>query len=732
MPPQSVELPSVAFFNPQSKAYQAEYLSTLQTYLCDSDDLRPLVRAIAGLPEVWEIFAGQRKDIAALPQGPLCTRALSNWIATGRSCFIANTMSACLALPLLTITQTCQYFQFLHLQGMKHHDFLEVLQKGGGVHGYCAGLLPALAIAISANELELVENASKAIRIALGIGAYADLGDEDTSSGPTNLVIRLKYEGQGEEIIQNYTGVSGSPLKDGMSTNFLKAYISAVTDPKTISIVGPSSVLAEIKAYADRQGLLSQGMHIRGKVHNPENNGFAAELSDFCDQHAFLQYPQSALLKVPVRSNQDAEICGQGSLTHEVIRTILASRCEWYQLLKNVSHDLEKTRRQAHVLINFGIGDCVSPVPFNMNGLQITKVNAMSLITENRSALEPKARTVTGHPSNAISMLEPNARTTNAYPSDAIAVVGAACRLPGANSVDELWDVLAAGSSTVRELPQERFDIHRNFRISQDRKWASNRKFYGNFIDRPDSFDNAFFKISPREATSMDPQQRLILETAYQALESSGYLRDHRRESGDRVGVFVGASFVEYLANTSSHPPTAYTSLGTLSAFLCGRVSHQFGWTGPAEVIDTACSSSLVAVNRACKAIQNGECAMALAGGVNVITTLNNFLDLGKAGFLSPTGQCKPFDASADGYCRAEGVGLVVLKSLDQAIKDGDQILGVVSGAATNQGGQSSSITVPDSPAQIQLFQDILRKARITPDQVTYVEAHGTGLLSYP
>ncbi|KAL8957617.1 MAG: hypothetical protein Q9193_005156, partial [Seirophora villosa] len=267
----------------------------------------------------------------------------------------------------------------------------------------------------------------------------------------------------------------------------------------------------------------------------------------------------------------------------------------------------------------------------------------------------------------------------------------------------------------------------KNFRISQNQVSVKSQKLYGNFVDRPDTFDHAFFDINPREAKYMDPQQRLLLETAYQAVESSGYFGRYKRGEGNDVGVFLGASFVEYMANTSSHPPTAYNSVGTLKAFLCGRISHYFGWSGPGEVIDTACSSSLVAVNRACKAIQSGECSMALAGGVNVISSLENYLDLRKAGFLSLTGQCKPFDKNADGYCRSEGVGLLFLKPFSQALQDDDHILGVICGSATNQGGLSPSITVPHSPSQITLYRKILDQAGMPPSSVSYVEAHGTG-----
>lgn len=225
----------------------------------------------------------------------------------------------------------------------------------------------------------------------------------------------------------------------------------------------------------------------------------------------------------------------------------------------------------------------------------------------------------------------------------------------------------------------------------------------------------------------MDPQQRILLEVAYQAMESSGYLRKHRRDDGDNVGCFIGASFNEYLDNTSAHIPTAYTSTGTIRAFLCGKISYYFGWSGPAEVIDTACSASLVAINRACRAIMTGECPMALAGGVNIMSGINNYMDLGKAGFLSPTGQCKPFDQKADGYCRADGAGLVVLKSLRHARADGDHILGVIPAVATNQGGLSASITVPHSPAQMALYRRILKQAGMKAEHVSYVECHGTG-----
>ncbi|KAL8699113.1 MAG: hypothetical protein Q9224_001556 [Gallowayella concinna] len=685
------QLPSAAFFNPQAKPVTEEYLNHLQVYLRNHGQLGPFVEGIKSLPQTWEIYARHRFEIASLDQGPRYTKALADWINGGDSAIVANATSGCCALPILTIAQISQYFQYLDVKGVKHHQLLESLRMGG-VHGYCGGLLPGVAVALSSDEEELAQNAAKVLGIALGIGAYGDLGDDGIDGGSTNMVIRLKYAGQGEEIVRLFPG----------------AHISAVTDPKTISVVGPASVLEQVKALASAQGLLSQGVHIRGKVHNPENKLLAIDLENLCLTQDDLRLPSASKLKVSFRSNLHGKSIGE-SLTHEIIQTILTSRCEWYRLLEYVAGDLSSSGDTTHHLVNFGTGDCLSLTPFHQHGLAVTKSDAMSVIKK----ASPK--------------VSYDPKVSYEYPPNAVAVIGMACRFPGANNVEELWHLISTGKSTVQELPKERVDSRASFRFSQDHKWASRQKFFGNFMDRPDSFDHAFFGLNPREAVYMDPQQRLLLETAYQAVEASGYLRKHQKESGDAVGVFIGNTSIDYLANTTSYPPSAYTSTGTLGSFLCGRIGHHFGWTGPAELIDTACSSSLVAINRACKAIQHGECSMALAGGVNVISNMDNFLDLGKAGFLSSTGQCKPFANDADGYCRAEGVGIVFLKSLNQALRENDRVLGVICGAASNQGGLSSSITVPHSPTQTALYRKILEQANMKPSDISYVEAHGTG-----
>ncbi|XXG99455.1 hypothetical protein Hte_005794 [Hypoxylon texense] len=305
------------------------------------------------------------------------------------------------------------------------------------------------------------------------------------------------------------------------------------------------------------------------------------------------------------------------------------------------------------------------------------------------------------------------------YPSGTIAIVGMACKLPGADSTEDFWKLLDSGLSTATEPPKGRFPTHEHKR-STDKS-----VYYGHFLDDVASFDHRFFKKSPREAASMDPAQRLLMECAYHALESSGYFRPGKRHLD--VGCFAGVCTSDYVENVASHPANAFSALGTLRAFLSGRISHFFGFTGPSITFDTACSSSATAIDAACKAIRCGDCTTALAGGVSVITSPHLYQNLAAASFLSPTGATKPFDAKADGYCRGEGVGFVVLKGLSQALADGDNIHGTVLAISVKQSSNQVPITVPHSPSQVGLYARLFESAQITAEDVSYLEAHGTG-----
>lgn len=292
--------------------------------------------------------------------------------------------------------------------------------------------------------------------------------------------------------------------------------------------------------------------------------------------------------------------------------------------------------------------------------------------------------------------------------------------LPGAKDLDDFWHVLASGKSQHVEVPTDRFKMETPWRGAE-----SDRKWYGNFIQDHDTFDHKFFKKSPREMASTDPQHRVMLQCAYQAVEQSGYFGS--RDVDGHIGCYMGVGNDEYDRNIACHPATAYSATGNLRSFIAGKVSHYFGWTGPSLTIDTACSSSAVAIHHACRAILHGECTTALAGGVNVMTHAEWFQNLAGASFLSPTGQCKPFDAKGDGYCRGEAAGAVYLKKLSAAIADGDQIFGVIAGTRVYQNQNCTAITVPNALSLSDLFVDVLQQARLEPQTVSVVEAHGTG-----
>ncbi|WP_189525043.1 type I polyketide synthase [Nostoc sp. 'Peltigera membranacea cyanobiont' 232] len=309
---------------------------------------------------------------------------------------------------------------------------------------------------------------------------------------------------------------------------------------------------------------------------------------------------------------------------------------------------------------------------------------------------------------------------------DPVVIVGMACRFPGgANDLESFWQLLEQGKDAVREIPGDRWDMKAWYHPDPNIPGKIYSP-YGAFLEQIDQFDAEFFGIVPREAVAIDPQQRLLLETTWQALESAGQNPQQLRNS--QTGVFVGAMTQDY-AQLSYAPEAinAYTGSGTSVSVAAGRLSYVLGLQGPSMTVDTACSSSLVAVHLACNALRNGECDIALAGGVNVILTPIISLIESRAQMLAPDGRCKTFDASANGMVRGEGCGIIVLKRLSQAVKNGDRILARVYSTAVNHDGPSSGLTVPNGDAQEKLLHQALNIAKLKPEQIDFIEAHGTG-----
>jgi acyl transferase domain-containing protein/NADPH:quinone reductase-like Zn-dependent oxidoreductase/SAM-dependent methyltransferase/acyl carrier protein len=331
---------------------------------------------------------------------------------------------------------------------------------------------------------------------------------------------------------------------------------------------------------------------------------------------------------------------------------------------------------------------------------------------------------------NMPTLVHPASPPQSATPNkEGIAIIGIGCRFPGGvNDAESFWKLLEDGREAVGDVPADRWNVERFYDAEPGIVGKTIAK-RGGFIEGIDQFDPQFFGISPREAPYIDPQQRLLLETAYEAIEDAGVVLD--LDKGTDIGVFVGISHNDYQG--LQHTPTdragisAHTPTGSAHSIAANRISYCLNLTGPSIAMDTACSSALTAVHVACEHILAGHCKTAMAGGVTVMITPDGFIGFSQAGMLSPEGKCKAFDASANGFVRGEGAGMVLLKKLSDAIADGDPIHAVIIGSAVNSDGHTNGISLPSPEAQARLVRDACVIAGVEPSQIGYVEAHGTG-----
>ncbi|WP_100898073.1 type I polyketide synthase [Nostoc flagelliforme] len=307
-----------------------------------------------------------------------------------------------------------------------------------------------------------------------------------------------------------------------------------------------------------------------------------------------------------------------------------------------------------------------------------------------------------------------------------IAIIGIGCRFPSANNPEAFWQLLHNGVDAIKEVPPSRWDIEAFYDPNTGKADKMNTR-WGGFLEQVDRFDPQFFGIAPREAISMDPKQRILLEVTWEALENASQVP--KRLVATPTGVFIGISSYDYYELLMRNPSNidAYTATGNNNCIAAHRISYTFDFTGPSIAIDTACSSSLVAVHLACQSLWSGECSLALAGGVHVMLSPWVTVSFAQGGFLAPDGRCKTFDAGANGYVRGEGAGIVVLKPLSQALADGDRIYAVIQGSAVNQDGRSNGLTAPNPNAQEAVLREAYFKAGVSPGKIQYIEAHGTG-----
>ncbi len=319
-------------------------------------------------------------------------------------------------------------------------------------------------------------------------------------------------------------------------------------------------------------------------------------------------------------------------------------------------------------------------------------------------------------------------QTKTAGVKEPIAIVGVGCRFPGGGSdTEKFWRMLRNGQDCISEIPSGRWQVEDYYHPDPDMPGKMSTR-YGGFLQNVDLFDASFFGIAPREANDMDPQQRLLLEVAWEALENAAIPADSLR--GSSTGVYIGICGSDYLQMVLNGDPDdigMYSATGNSHSVAAGRLAYILGLQGPAYAIDTACSSSLAAVHLACKSLLMNECRLALAGGVNLILAPEATITLSKIQMMAPDGRCKAFDAAADGFVRGEGCGIVLLKRLSHALKDGNRIVAVIRGSAVNQDGRSNGLTAPNGPAQEAVIRAALRDSGMAASDIGYVECHGTG-----
>ncbi|KAI0051416.1 polyketide synthase [Auriscalpium vulgare] len=586
-------------------------------------------------------------------------------------------------------------------------SFLSSLEKnralGFGVLGFSSGILPACVVGTSASKLQYLVNAVSAFKVAFWIGvrtqlyrrsALQEAGAAVDDVRPWSLVFLGMTRSAAEEAISRFSQSTedASPL-----------YVTAITDETCVTISGRPDSLASF-ASALPPSIPVHKTSVDTLYHSSvHTHGARADvLADLARRH--VSFPAFSDLHTPIRSTFTGALLEQNDdvpLVEAVVDMVLTQPVNWDRLVASM---IQATPEDQVVrLVNIGPGAGLTrsmerAFPLrNVLSLDLTAVDKQGGAKPHAPAQEP------------------------------IAIVGMAVNMPGAPDIGKLWEVLEHGINTIAEIPEHRFKVSDYNDPSSAKSGRSMKAHTGNFIDDADGFDNKFFKISPREARSMDPQSRVLLHTAYEAMEDAGYVPGSSPTfSPESVGCYIGVATLDYVQNLRNDIDVYY-STGTLRAFLSGRISYAMQLGGPSVVIDTACSSSLVAIYQACRALMNGDCTSAMAGGVNVVSSPDMFLGLDRAHFLSPTGQCKAFDASADGYSRSEGCGLFVLKRLSDAVAENDHILGVIRGVEVNQSGLAHSITHPHAPTQVNLFNRILERSGIDATRVNVVEAHGTG-----
>lgn len=688
-------------FGPQDPNMDDQHLQSLRKTLLETLHLEWIVDTLTQLPEEWQTISAAHPELQAF-QGQKYLQLLNGWIRRGSLPPNLFPLPNILVTPLVVTTHLAQYTRFLEQVNpniTREESLKGTLKLDTETAGLYTGLLSAAAVASSGSLAELEHHGAVAIRMATAIGALVDAGDTEAEDGDKWQSVAVGWTTQTPEglhgLVERFPEVCTSPTSlNCRGADGPQAYISVISEARLATLTVLKADADELLTQLQSAGLIFTRTALRGPFHCGKREHQAAALLRLFDTQSRFQFPATSQLAFGTRSADGSNFPMGGKLHHSAARAMLTDQADWHKLFKTL-------HESTSLAITFG-SQCFVPQWF---------LRKLSPKLSHTAEIDLEAD---HYPAPLYALLD-------SAQDDAIAVVGMACHFPGGSDLDEFWDTICAGQSQCREVPADRVD----FDYAAWRENDKTRKWFGNFVREHDTFDHRFFQKSPREISSTDPQHRLMLQVAYQAVQQSGYF--NKPGTSRHVGCYIGIGVTDYENNISHHAPTAYTATGNLKSFAAGKISHFFGWNGPGVTVDTACSSSALAVHHACNAILSGECDASLAGGVNVMISPEWYQNLDGASFLSPTGQCKPFDEAADGYCRGEGAGAVLLKKLSTAVQEGDQVLGIIKGSSVNQNENCSSITAPSQVSLTNIFNSVIRKARLDPKQISVVEAHGTG-----
>ncbi|KAJ5176832.1 Conidial yellow pigment biosynthesis polyketide synthase [Penicillium canariense] len=598
------------------------------------------------------------------------------------------------------LTTIYQLGCFIHYYGDLGHEY--PLGSESCIIGLCTGQLASAAVSCSKTVGELIPAGVETVVLALRLGACVvkvrELVEAKGPSQSWSVLISGIREEEGQNLIQEYGRENALPRVS-------QPYISAVS-PNGLTISGPPRFLEHFI-----ETVLSKDLKpVRVPIHGPYH---AMHLYDDRDISRIMEsWPKETLAgyatQVPVLSSETGKPFDAGSLETLLkmsLEEILLRQLCWGKVIDSCSSALKSAASK-----------CIL--------FPISSTATQSLYTSLKKA------GISLEVDNSIGDVKKDPEATNSSgraEQSKIAIIGLSGRFPESQDTEAFWDLLYKGLDVHREVPAERWDVKAHVDMEGNTRNTSKVQ-YGCWINEPGLFDPRFFNMSPREALQADPAQRLALLTAYEAFEMAGFIPDSTPSTQkNRVGVFYGMTSDDYREINSGQDIDTYFIPGGNRAFTPGRINYYFKFSGPSVSVDTACSSSLAAIHVACNSLWRNDCDSAVAGGVNILTNPDNHAGLDRGHFLSRTGNCNTFDDGADGYCRADGIGSIVLKRLEDAQADNDPIYGVISGAYTNHSAEAVSITRPHVGAQAFIFNKLLNENDYDPKEVSYIEMHGTG-----